>query len=124
VVPRGFPIVLVVEDDQQTRDLYRAALNAAGYAVVAVPDGLDALRVMEQSPPAAVVLDLGLPRLHGSDVAAEMASQSPLKSVPVIVVTGDAGDIDTRRFACVLHKPIDTTDLINAVMKCLARHRT
>jgi CheY-like chemotaxis protein len=113
----------VVEDDLQTRELYRAALNAAGYGVVAVPDGLDALRIMEQDRPAAVVLDLGLPRLAGSDVAAEMAAQPALMDIPVIIVTGNAGPIDTTRFACVLHKPIDATQLIDAVEKCLAGRR-
>src|SRR5687768_11082679 len=50
--------ILVVEDDHALRDLYRYALRAAGYAVVGVEDGLDALRVMESGKPRAVVLDL------------------------------------------------------------------
>ena len=101
--------------------MYRVALNAAGYAVVAVADGVDALRMMEQSQPAAVVLDLGLPLLHGADVAAEMATQPALMTVPVIIVTGDPGTIDPTRFACVLHTPIDGMQLIDAVANCLAR---
>src|SRR4051794_17475935 len=64
-IPRPNSVVLVVEDDQQTREMYRAALMAAGFVVVAVEDGLDALRVLEQRRPSAVVLDLGLPRLAG-----------------------------------------------------------
>ena len=100
--------------------MYRVALTAAGYAVVAVPDGVDALRVMEQNQPAAVVLDLGLPRLHGSDVAAEMAAQPDLKTVPVIIVTGEVGNLDSTRFACVLRKPINPSQLIDAVTNCLA----
>ena len=121
MAPRRSRIVLVVEDDPQARELYRVALNAAGYAVVAVGDGLDALRVMEQHQPAAVVLDLNLPRVPGKDVAAEMAVQPALTMVPVIIVTGDTGPIDPTRYACVLRKPIDGMELIDAVAKCLAR---
>ena len=61
-------LVLVVEDDAGTRELYRTTLRNAGYAVVGVEDGVDALRFLELNTPAAVVLDLGLPRLPGQDV--------------------------------------------------------
>ena len=67
-------VVLVVEDDPQTREMFRMALRSEGYKVVAVEDGVDALNYLETHIPAAVVLDLGLPRLHGRDVLAEMAS--------------------------------------------------
>jgi CheY-like chemotaxis protein len=111
---------LVVEDDPVTRELYRVALTAGGNVVIAVRDGVDALRVMEQRQPAAVVLDLSLPGLSGADVAQEMSAQPTLKSVPIIIVTGDATGIDPKRFACVLHKPINPFDLIDAVAKCLS----
>ena len=109
--------ILVVEDDSEARELYRVALMAGGYAVIAVRDGVDALRIMEQHQPAAVVLDLGLAGLSGADVAQEMSAQPTLKAVPIIIVTG----IDPKRFACVLHKPINPFELIDAVTKCL-RH--
>jgi len=112
--------ILVVEDDPDARELYRVALMAGGYAVIAVRDGVDALRVMEQHPPAAVVLDLGLLGLSGADVAQEMSAQPPLSAVPIIIVTGDASGIDPTRFACVLHKPINPIELMDAVTKCLS----
>ena len=87
---------------------------------MAVRDGVDALRVMEQHPPAAVVLDLGLPELSGADVAEEMSAQPSLRAVPIIIVTGDASGINPMRFACVLHKPINPVDLIDAVTRCLS----
>ena len=112
--------ILVVEDDPDARELYRVALMAGGYAVIAVRDGVDALRVMEQHAPAAVVLDLGLLGLSGADVAQEMSAQPPLSAVPIIIVTGDASGIDPTRFACVLQKPINPADLIDAVTRCLS----
>lgn len=64
--------VLVGENDASLRELYRSALRAAGYAVVAVEDGIDALRRVERARPEAVVLDLDLPRLSGRDVQKEL----------------------------------------------------
>ena len=114
--------VLVVEDDPELRALYRSTLSGHGYAVVAVEDGVDALQRLDQGLiPAAVVLDLGLPRLHGRDVQRELKAQSGNRSVPIIVVTGSDEEVDEREFACVLRKPIDPEALVAAVARCLRR---
>ena len=67
--------VLIVEDDPVLRSMYGAMLRMEGFAVVAVEDGIDALRHLEIDHPAAVVLDLGLPRLGGRDVQREITSR-------------------------------------------------
>jgi DNA-binding response OmpR family regulator len=114
--------VLVVEDDPSLRELYRMALRAAGYVVVAVEDGADALRHIEQTLPALVVLDLGLPRLHGRDVHSELKARSDTRDIPIVVVTGgDVSDADASQFACVLRKPCDADRLVQAVQQCLRR---
>jgi chemosensory pili system protein ChpA (sensor histidine kinase/response regulator) len=117
------PLVLVVEDDSQLRQLYRTALRAGGYAVVAVGDGVDALRQIEQRVPAAVVLDLGLPFLGGHDLHRELLAHSDTRKIPVVVVTGDTRSIDASAFACVLRKPINPDELLAAVRDCLRKHR-
>lgn len=119
---RNRSVVLVVEDDPPLREMYRAALTAAGYAVFAVEDGLDALRYVESRTPSAVVLDLGLPRLHGLDVHREMVAQG-LASIPIVVVTADPSTIDEKDFACVLRKPIDPENVVEAVQRCLASRK-
>lgn len=116
--------VLVVEDDAPLRDLYRVALRAAGYAVVAVEDGLDALRRVERGRPDAVVLDLGLPRLGGRDVHRELKASPDTKDIPIVVVSGDdTSDLSPRDFACILKKPTNVDTLIAAVQNCLRRSR-
>ena len=117
--------ILVVEDDPALRELYRSSLRAAGYAVVGVEDGLDALRVIEGSKPRAVVLDLALPRLDGREVLDELRGNAATQNIPVIIVTGtDASDIDPAHFSCVLRKPIDQDQLTDAVEKCVASWRS
>jgi CheY-like chemotaxis protein len=114
-------VILVVEDDAALRTLYRTTLRSAGYAVFAVDDGIDALEYVEQTLPAAVVLDLGLPRLNGRDVQREMASQPHTNRIPIVVVTGQTEDINKGDFACVLHKPVEPEALLSAVQNCLQR---
>ena len=117
--------VLIVEDDAHLRLLYRAALTAAGYAVVAVEDGVDALRHIEHgSVPDIVLLDLDLPRLAGRDLHRELQAHSTTRGIPVVVITGtDTANFDHATFACVLQKPIDVDDVICAVENCLRKAR-
>jgi DNA-binding response OmpR family regulator len=123
VPPTETTIVLVVEDDTELRAFYRSTLRAAGYAVVAVEDGFDALRFAEQTVPSAVVLDLGLLRVAGADVQRELAAHARTADVPIIVVTGQSGTINEQDYACVLRKPIHAHELVAAVERCLARSR-
>ena len=114
--------ILVVEDDPQLRELYRNALRTAGYVVVAGEDGADALRQIEHSRPALVVLDLALPRVDGRDVHRELKARPETRNIPVIIVSGtDMADVDVKQIAYVLRKPCDPDRLVAAVDQCMRR---
>ena len=114
--------ILVVEDDPQLREMYRMALRAAGYVVIAVEDGADALRQIEQALPALVVLDLALPRLGGHDVHRELKARDDTRDIPIVVVTGTTlSDADAKDFAFVVRKPCDGDRLVSAVAQCIRR---
>jgi DNA-binding response OmpR family regulator len=118
LVPKR-PAVLIVEDDPELRTLYRTALALEGYAVVAVADGIDALRHIDADPPDLMVLDIGLPLLSGADVQREVVSHAETRTMPIVVVTGNARGLDHNDFACILQKPIDLDTLVHAVERCL-----
>jgi CheY-like chemotaxis protein len=112
------PVVLVVEDDAELREFYRHGLSNAGYLVFAVGDGVDALRRIDSGlTPRVVVLDLGLPRLHGYDVFRELRAHPATRHVPVIVVTGtDTRSLDDPgEFAFVFRKPVSPETLARAI---------
>jgi DNA-binding response OmpR family regulator len=116
--------VLLVEDDFQLRSIYRAALMQAGYTVLGVEDGVDALRRIEDVRPTAVVLDLALPRLGGREVQKELKARADTAHIPIVVVTGtDTSDLNPRDFDCVLRKPISPEKLVEAVEACLRKAR-
>lgn len=115
-------VVLVVEDEPGLRELYRSALSIAGYAVVAVEDGIAALRLIDLgTAPHAVVLDMALPRLSGYDVQRELHAHDETSDIPIVVVTGADTLINENEFACVLRKPITPEALVEAVRNCLRR---
>jgi DNA-binding response OmpR family regulator len=115
------PRILIVEDDAELRRLWRAALTVSGFEVVPVGDGIAALYHLEAEVPDLVVLDLGLPRVSGRDVVQELSANPRTRRIPILVVTGDPGNLVESANLCILRKPVDPTALSDAVGRCLRR---
>ena len=115
--------ILVVEDNDDLRELYKIALRTAGFLVTQASDGLTAVRAIEADAPDLIVLDLRLPLISGFEVQHQM-TQLQAAHVPVVVVTALPRE-RTRglNVACVLHKPVMPQALVRAVVHCLARRR-
>jgi DNA-binding response OmpR family regulator len=115
--------VLVVEDNDDLRSLYKIALRAAGFQVTQASDGLTALRAIEADAPDLVVLDLGLPLISGFEVQRELLNL-PSRHILVVVITGLPAE-RTRglNVSCVLHKPVMPEALVRTVADCLAGRR-
>src|SRR5688572_24615189 len=112
--------ILVVEDDPALRTFYRSALMIAGYTVITVQDGIEALRRIESSAPDLIVLDISLPRLGGRDVLQELKAHTDTRRIPIMVVSGtETRDLDPEDVACIMRKPVTAEELITAVEKCL-----
>jgi DNA-binding response OmpR family regulator len=111
--------VLIVEDDEDLRHLFRTALALAGYDVIEAGDGLEALRWIDQSPPDLVILDLLLPRISGLVVKQEIAAQAVTRQIPIVVITGSTMSADGLDVACFLRKPVSPDQLIATVRSCL-----
>ena len=101
--------------------MYHEALVHAGYNVISVADGLDALRRIEETVPDVVILDLVLPRVGGLDVYKELRAHPPTRRIPVVIVTGsDARELEPSARRHFLRKPIspDTlTDVIDRIVR-------
>ena len=113
--------ILIVEDDSGLRYVYRAALSVSGYDVICAGDGIEALYQLDADLPDLVVLDLALPRLSGRDVQREISANARYRHIPILVVTGDPGDLAESDNLCILRKPVDLAALSDAVDRCLRR---
>lgn len=118
------PLVLVVEDHEDTRFLLRTVLEMQGYRVSEATDGEEGVRVARRVRPSLVIMDATLPRLDGITATRRIRSDSALKSVPVVFLSGntqpdfraavfDAGGTD------FLVKPIALDVLISVLEKYL-----
>jgi len=112
--------ILVVEDDHDLRRLFRLTLSMEGYVVEEAPDGIDALRSIDNNPPDLVVLDLQLVVLDGTSVQQELAARALTRHIPVVIVTGSDATVNGANVACLLRKPVTPERLITVVRQCLA----
>jgi CheY-like chemotaxis protein len=117
-------VVLLVEDDEDNRELMTEVLESDGYRVVLAVNGAEALRVLGAQRVDVVVTDIGMPGVGGLDVARAAAAAQP--RIPVVVVTGysERDDVASARDGIdrVLVKPIDPDMLTEAVTAALGRN--
>lgn len=80
--------ILIVDDDQPLRELYRERLTLAGYKVDEAAEGQEALNKVQQNPHyAAILLDILMPKISGMDVLTKLKSLSGAQNIPVLMFT-------------------------------------
>src|SRR5438128_3540464 len=77
--------VLIVDDDMETLAIERQLLAENGFRVVEARDGEEALRLVQDDPPAVVVLDVQMPGMYGPSFAIEL--RLALRRVPLVILT-------------------------------------
>lgn len=110
--------VLVVDDEPDIAGLLVALLESEGYHTVVATSGGEALELIAQMKPAAVVLDLSLPDIDGCEVLRQLKAGRASASIPVIVVsayTGRLSDGDKALSHAVFEKPFNLDDFIDTV---------
>jgi DNA-binding response OmpR family regulator len=117
--------VLIVEDDDDIRDLVAVIIEQEGGQIALALDGQDGLRQALATPFDAILLDLYLPRLDGFEVA--RAFRAAGRHEPIIAMTAAALSQESERcfqtgFDDYMTKPFTRKSLVDAVVRCLARH--
>ncbi|MBA3331606.1 MAG: response regulator [Actinobacteria bacterium] len=118
--PSG-PMILVVEDDRRAAELLRLQLEGAGFAVAVARDGEEGLTMARRLSPAAISLDITLPRLDGWEFLARANADPALAEIPVIIVSmlDERGTGFALGAAGYLVKPVSRDDLLTALRRVL-----
>ena len=118
------PVVLVVDDNQQNRELLQAYLEDVDCDTVPASDGLEALDILAKDPPDLILLDVMMPKMSGFEVCRRIKNDPKIADIPVIMVTAlnEFGDIErgidsgTDDF---LSKPVNKLELLTRVKTML-----
>lgn len=86
--------ILVIEDENDIRQLLRFNLEREGFAVLEAADGLGGLHMATSELPDLVVLDLMLPGMDGCDVCRRLKAQPVTAAIPVLMLTARGEEVD------------------------------
>jgi len=120
-VDDGAPLVLIIDDDHNVRELLQRNLTSAGYRTEIATNGKEGLQRALDLKPSAITLDVIMPEADGWSVLAALQSDNETKDIPVIMVT--IVEDRKRGFSLgasdYLSKPIDRRKLIDVLKRYL-----
>ena len=105
--------ILVVEDDDDTREALCILLAGENYEVLRAKNGLEALQILSRIRPALIIMDLSMPVMNGWHLLQFFHDEKLLPSVPVIVLSADdkLDDRDVR----FMQKPVRAESLLEEI---------
>ena len=95
--PARNDLIMVVDDSITIRRVTERLLVKQGYRVVTAKDGLDAMAQLQTESPAAILLDIEMPRADGFEVATFVRNSQRIAATPIIMITSRSGDKHRER---------------------------
>lgn len=87
---RQQPLVLVVEDYQDAREMYSEYLRFSGFDVIEAANGFEAIEQATAEMPDIILMDLALPRMDGWEATRRLKADARTKDIPIVALTGHA----------------------------------
>lgn len=117
--------ILIVEDEEDIRELVEITLEDSRYCLRTAADGEAGLKAIHHQRPDLVILDWVMPRLTGLEVLRKLRENSSTAGIPVILLTSQVAaehheEVRTLGIFSYLHKPFSPLELIQTVQEALA----
>jgi CheY-like chemotaxis protein len=124
VLPIRTPVALVVDDDEDQREILSWYMKTAGINVVEAASGLEALDIIRSSRPDVVITDINMPGMDGIEFLTRLKEAVGGKPPPAMAVTGSRDKLILERAfyagaADIVSKPFDENELISRVNRLL-----
>ncbi|MBW3554189.1 MAG: response regulator [Gemmatimonadetes bacterium] len=116
-------LILVADDNPDSRAIMGLILEHRGYDVSTAADGEEAIREARERHPDLILMDLQMPRLSGLEAALALKEDVSTSDIPILAVTAATIDEDIREhgFCGLLRKPVLPRHIVSAVEVCCSR---
>jgi two-component system OmpR family response regulator len=117
--------ILIIEDDQDIRELISIRLTEENYTVITAIDGEEGLKKFKQEHPDLIILDLNLPKISGYEVCRKIRREED-DDTPILMLTAQNKDVDriigrVKGANSYMAKPFKAEKLLNEVKILLSR---
>ncbi len=124
--PRAGKKILVVEDNEDLREVIAGTLALEGYLVLQADNGHSALAALQRATPDLILSDVNMPRMNGLEFYQALRQNPRWLPIPFIFLTANDSPVDVQSGRALgvedyLTKPIDTADLLTVVNARLLR---
>jgi two-component system, cell cycle response regulator DivK len=121
-------LILVVEDNEQSRKLVRDVLRFKGYEIIEAETGEDGVRLAQERRPSLVLMDIRLPGMDGIEALGRLRAEAETRSIPVLAMTASVMTEHRQKimdagFDAFQSKPINLKEFVAAVEQLLDRAR-
>ncbi len=108
--------ILIVEDNQDNRELVVKILKNKGYQIIEAADGEEALEKVTREKPDLILMDISIPKIDGYEVTKRLKDQEEFKHIPIVALTAHAMKGDREKFISIgfegyISKPINIREL-------------
>ena len=116
--------ILIVEDERVLCDTYRQILELKNYEVETSYNGEEALAILDEHQPDLILLDINMPKVDGIEFLERIKSNSKLKKIPVLMITGIIQtekigrclDLGAVGYIEKIHSPVEVLEKINSII--------
>jgi CheY-like chemotaxis protein len=121
---RGTPVILVIEDFADSRNLLSALLRAKGYKIFEARNGLEGVQEATRVNPDLILMDLAMPHMDGVEATRELRRSSTLAQIPIFAISAYATPAvtqDAMEAGCaeVFPKPLNIESLLGKIRERL-----
>ncbi len=123
------PKVMIVDDEESVRRVFREALTKGGYHIIEAENGKEAVDMASEEPPDVVIMDLVMPVMNGVEATKRLRKLPECERIPIIAVTAFKlselvlPEEEAGLWDAVILKPVELDTLYRAVDGLLAEHR-
>jgi two-component system cell cycle response regulator DivK len=116
--------ILIVEDNEDSRELVVKVLKIKGYQMIEAADGEEALQKAVSEKPDLILMDISLPKIDGCEVTRRLKCMEEFKEIPIVALTahamkGDREKVLVEGFEGYISKPINIHELPNQIRSYL-----
>jgi CheY-like chemotaxis protein len=119
------PLILIVDDYQDAREMYAEYLKASGFRVAEARTGIEAVAKARELGPDCILMDLSLPGIDGWEATRQLKADQKTTRIPVVAITGHASELasrDAKAAGCTsfVLKPALPDAVVSEVKKAIA----